>query len=426
MHRQTCAESDSPSNVIARPLGRSDPGSPRDVAGLQGRASDNDGGVWFNHHAEAVFRLCRRAICCGPALILGVAYFTVIPDASPTAVSLEHLTAALRRAGVLPNGRVSSFVIEGSRNTILSRITRLRLVYEGSSDAPRTVILKTAHPDRKGGTGNAGRHEVEFYTQVAATMAGGVVPRCFEAKWEPRTNAWHILLEDLNESHCIAPPWPMPPTMQQCASIVRARARFQAAWWDDPRLGISVGTWPDADNKVQNLAADIDIFIDRMGDSLPRHRLKLYQRLLEAAPRLLARTSTRRNLTINQGDAHVWNCFLPRNSSSEDVRIFDWDSWCIDTGTRDLAYMMAIHWYPDLRREREQPLLDHYHAALVAHGVAGYDRSALEADYRLSVLWQITTPVWQAVHDIPPVIWWNNLGRVLLAVDDLGCGDLLA
>jgi hypothetical protein len=36
------------------------------------------------------------------------------------------------------------------------------------------------------------------------------------------------------------------------------------------------------------------------------------------------------------------------------------------------------------------------------------------------------TPVWQLSGNIPPVIWWNNLERVLLAVDDLGCQDLLA
>jgi hypothetical protein len=27
--------------------------------------------------------------------------------------------------------------------------------------------------------------------------------------------------------------------------------------------------------------------------------------------------------------------------------------------------------------------------------------------------------------NIPAVIWWNNLERILLAVDDLGCRDLL-
>jgi hypothetical protein len=103
------------------------------------------------------------------------------------------------------------------------------------------------------------------------------------------------------------------------------------------------------------------------------------------------------------------------------VRFFDWDSWRVDVGTDDLAYMMALHWYPDLRREFARPLLDHYHARLVAHGVTGYDRHALDDDYRLSVLWQIATPVWQSSNDIPPLIWWNNLGRAFLAIDDLGC-----
>ena len=57
--------------------------------------------------------------------------------------------------------------------------------------------------------------------------------------------------------------------------------------------------------------------------------------------------------------------------------------------------------------------------------MTGYDRRALDDDYRLSVLWQIATPVWQAAYDIPPLIWWNNLGRIFLAVDDLGCHELL-
>ena len=73
-------------------------------------------------------------------------------------------------------------------------------------------------------------------------------------------------------------------------------------------------------------------------------------------------------------------------------------------------------WHPNIGR---------YHAVLEAHGVRGYDRSRFEDDYRLSVLWHITTPVWQAANNIPPIIWWNNLERIMLAVDDLGCRELL-
>jgi hypothetical protein len=38
---------------------------------------------------------------------------------------------------------------------------------------------------------------------------------------------------------------------------------------------------------------------------------------------------------------------------------------------------------------------------------------------------QITTPMWQANHGLVPVIWWNNLERIMVAVHDLGCLDLL-
>ena len=56
--------------------------------------------------------------------------------------------------------------------------------------------------------------------------------------------------------------------------------------------------------------------------------------------------------------------------------------------------MMAVHWYPERRRRLERPCLARYPAALVAHGVRGYDFDTLWRDYRLSVLWQITTPIW--------------------------------
>jgi hypothetical protein len=91
----------------------------------------------------------------------------------------------------------------------------------------------------------------------------------------------------------------------------------------------------------------------------------------------------------------------------------------------DLAYMLALHWYPDRRRRMEQPLLDCYHSALLESGVEGYDRAALTEDYRLAVLWQTTTPIWQAMSNLPPLIWWNNLERIFLAADDLNCRELL-
>jgi hypothetical protein len=353
-----------------------------------------------------------------------------VVDSLPSAADARHLSAALQRSGVLGVGRVRDVVIEHSRTTVLSRIVRLRLSYDGAAvDAPSTVIFKTGLPERAGASWHAGRQEVAFYTQVAPLMPTRLVPRCFDALWDATANAWYLLLEDLTDSHVIATPWPLPPTLEQCVSIIQARAHFHAQWWDDARLGTSAGTWtgPHAMNSHLNTLAERFVrFADRLGGCLDGERRTLYERFFAAAPRLLARYYAHRNLTIVHGDAHVWNTFLPRDGSGQDVRFFDWDCWRVDLGSDALAYMMALHWYPDLRRRFEPSLLDRYHEALVAHGVQGYDRRALQEDYRLSVLWQMATPVWQAANDIPPVIWWNNFERIMLAVDDLGCRELLA
>jgi thiamine kinase-like enzyme len=346
----------------------------------------------------------------------------------PSAAAPERLSKTLRQCGALRDGHVREVVVESSRATLLSRIIRLRLVYEGDArDAPLSVIFKTGLPERLSDSWTGGRQEVAFYTQVAAVMSKGLVPRCFEAHWDSDTNAWHLLLEDLTDTHVVATTWPLPPTTEQCEQILRALARLHAEWWDHPRLGVSVGAWLDADSIDQHLQRFTDRFrnfADRLGDRLSRERRDLYEQFIDAAPRLLARYHSHQNMSVVHGDAHVWNYLLPRNGG-DDARLFDWDAWRIGVASGDLAYMMATHWYPDRRRRMERPLLDHYHATLVADGVRGYDRRALADDYRLSVLWQIMTPVWQSGIGLPPVIWWSHIERIMLAIDDLGCREWL-
>ena len=350
------------------------------------------------------------------------------PSLPPTA-DVESLTQALRRAGVLGAGRVASVAVEASYPTVMSHIFRLRPSYEAApADAPATLIVKAGLVDRPGGPWFGGRMEVAFYAEVAAAMPAGLTPRCFDAQWDEATGAWHLLLEDLTESHKTASAWPVPPSIADSERIVRTRARFQAAWWNDPRLGTTVGTRPDAAaaaEGMQRLAGQYAAFADALGDRLSAGRRRLYERLFAEAERLGAEARATRPVTIVQGDAHAWNCFLPRSGALDGARLFDWDAWRVDTGTDDLAYMMALHWYPELRQRAETPLLDAFHDELLARGVPGYDRRALQEDYRLSVLWQILTPVWHHAARIPPVIWWNNLERIHLAADDLGCRELL-
>jgi hypothetical protein len=71
---------------------------------------------------------------------------------------------------------------------------------------------------------------------------------------------------------------------------------------------------------------------------------------------------------------------------------------------------------------------------VVARPLPHHDRGSRHHPIRSSVP-RCGLPPFRAVADrntgvavnanIPPVIWWNNLERIMLAVDDLGCRDLL-
>ncbi|WP_316179183.1 MULTISPECIES: phosphotransferase [unclassified Bradyrhizobium] len=347
----------------------------------------------------------------------------------PSAAEPAALTATMRDAGVLDSGTVSDVTVISDRPMLVSRIIRLGLTYDGAApDAPKTLILKTPLPAFAKTLWQGGRHEVTFYRELARVMPPRLVPGGFGGAWDEGAMTWHLLLEDLTDTHRMATQWPLPPTVPDAERIVRALARLHAAWWDDPRLGVSVGSFATPEQTAANVsefAGHYARFADQLGDRLSAERRAIYERFLAATPQLLERYHSRRNLSIAHGDAHVWNFLVPKAAGSDDVRVFDFDHWRINVPAQDLAYMIALHLFPERRSVVERPLLDCYHETLVAHGVTGYDRAALDRDYRYAVLWHITKPVWQWAIEIPPLIWWAHLERIFRAIDDLGCRDLL-
>jgi hypothetical protein len=331
-----------------------------------------------------------------------------------------------KRLGEILGRKVSAVTVESQNPTIVSYVWRLKLDYEGEAGPP-TLFLKTRNRN-KPEVAKFGHQEIAFYRRLAPETPAGSLVHCHEAHLDETTGDWHLLLEDLRDTHASPSAWPFPPKKADSETVIRTFARFHAAWWDDKRLGAGIGTWgdpagvPQAQKQMTDAVAKL---ADTLGDRLPADKRSFYVRLIECTGPLGARYHSRRNMTIVHGDAHVWNCFLPKPGSAATPKLFDWDGWRIDYATDDLAYQMALHWYPDLRREREMHLLDAYHDELLKQGVAGYERQALQDDYRLSVLWTTMTPVWQHAHGIPPWIWWSHLARIHMAVDDLGCRELL-
>ena len=347
----------------------------------------------------------------------------------PSWLTTEWLTDVPRESRDLSSGRVESFEIESARDTLISSVGRIRLMYSGTSDAaPRFLFLKTLRDDLGGAMLRGHRREAEFYASVAPPTPADLLPRCYDATFLDDGPVFRLLFEDLSDTHDVVSAWPIPPTFEQCERIVQTYARFHAFWWDHRELGTSVGrfvTPEELKNFLGEYQRRFAMFVDTLGDRLSPERRRRYERAIDAGERLLERRRSNRNLTIVHGDAHVWNLLYPREGASDSVRLIDWDSWQVDVATDDLAYMMAVHWYPERRRLLERRYLELYHAALLEGGVAGYGFDALWEDYRLSVVWQLVIPVWQCSLKLGAWIWWGHLERVMLAFDDLGCADLL-
>src|SRR5689334_7187780 len=72
--------------------------------------------------------------------------------------------------------------------------------------------------------GKEALHEIE---------PGAVVPRYFDAHDADATTPWHLVLEDLTDTHALATEWPLPPSEARCRAIMGSLGRFHAAWWED-------------------------------------------------------------------------------------------------------------------------------------------------------------------------------------------------
>ena len=347
----------------------------------------------------------------------------------PSSLTAGHLTDLLVRAGRLPGGgRVTAVAEETTRTTLISTLVRLRLEYAGDAKtAPPHLLVKAPRTDCTFSFIDQGRRETAFYTEVAPRSPGDLLTTCFEGVVSEGDGPCYVVIEDLSATHHVLSDWPVAPTREHCERLLESLARFHAAWWDHTALGSSVGRFVDEAefaSYVERFEEGWITFRALLGERLSPERTDRYARVLRAMPRLFDRYRSRRHLTIVHGDAHWWNALFP-NEGADAVRIIDWAGWRIGVASGDLAYMMALHWYPERRARLEEPLLRHYHDRLVTHGVRGYGFDALVDDYRLSAVWQLTLPVWQATAKLPPVIWWSHLERAMLAFDDLGCAALL-
>ena len=305
---------------------------------------------------------------------------------------------------------VADLAIDLELETPISKLVFLKATYS-AADLPRHLVVKTPH--------SAENSEVQFYRQLAPLMETPPVVRCVATIEDTNT----IVIEDLRSTHD-HPPWPVPPSRTQCERAVEALARVHAQWWESPELGHEIGkpnTTESLTTMVHGIAANLPSFFDTFGDGLTAETHKIYEQVFSSKLNPWLRLTDPRALTIVHGDAHTWNFLFPRVGDGP-AFLFDWQTWHVDVGARDLAFMMALHWYPSRRREIERPLLRRYHEELSR---PDYSFDDLWLDYRRCVVRNLTIPIIFWSRGMKPEYWWHRLECAVAAYLDLECEELL-
>jgi thiamine kinase-like enzyme len=352
------------------------------------------------------------------------------PITTEEQITPDWLMNILRQNGHLVQGSVIALDKECFK-TLFSLFYRLEAHY--SNDAapalPSKMLLKLPLPDNEASL-KMGKDEVFVYNTLTKSMNDPPVVPFFDAVHSPITQRWQILMEDLSNSH-FQPEVPVPPSRRHCELCVETLAQFHAFWWEHPSLGAEIGQLLDTESLTEIVAQirkNLSSCIDYLGDRLSPNRRRAYEEAMEfALPFFMRRlTSIERN-TLIHGDAHMWNFLHPKDPEKGRAFLIDLaTSNRIRPPTNDLAYMIALQWYPERRDLMEESLIRHYHSSLLSYGVKGYAWEDCWLDYRLSVISHMFTPVFQwAGGQIPASVWWHNLERISEAYKDLNCAELL-
>jgi len=239
------------------------------------------------------------------------------------------------------------------------------------------------------------------------------------------TGASHLLLLDLSDTHETCRD---PLHERNSEQAVERLACLHAFWWDHPRLGRDIGSFPTEEERQQGWAnADkaTSEFLMALGDQLRSEWRLVYERVVRSLPYLGRRHMQGRNLTLVHGDAHLGNFLFPREAAGGPTYMIDWQFWHPTVGGTDLAFMIATEWEPSVRRRLDRSLLRRYHDTLLQHRVQGYDWDNCWDDYRLSViLVSLFIPVWRW-----SIFKWEadirTVAKSMAAFEELGCAELL-
>ncbi|MGH2628197.1 MAG: hypothetical protein ACRDHY_16280, partial [Anaerolineales bacterium] len=231
-------------------------------------------------------------------------------------VTGDWLTAVLTRSGALEEGAVDRFEVADVQQRELSTGAALKLIFKPGSrgSLPERLFLKMVNTDFDNDEPLL-PSEVDYYAKDYLGAKGVPIVRCYDAALSEDSRRYHILLDDVSETHVRA--FERPLTLGQGLALAEGLAAMHAHWWGGERLGqggIPVPSPEAIERFVAISRGGVEYILECCAHELAPHWPQTILDLYEHHTRVLIdRARDPRGFTLIHGDSGPGNVLVPRN-----------------------------------------------------------------------------------------------------------------
>ena len=310
---------------------------------------------------------------------MSIKAFPILPEQMTAAWLESALGVGVANVEVEPIGEGAGFA--GS-------VYRVRTEYKESDAAlPETLIWKTVSDDARTRdfltTLGVYEREARFYGQLADGLR--IAPRSYFSRFDAEEGTFCLIIKDV--SYLNAGDQVEGCKFEEALAVVREAARLHSAFWSDgvdDRLGW-VPTFDGGSGYFERMHSVAWRRLAQTMEGIP-------EGLVEAARRIGPRVSdvktrlSKEPLTLVHGDLRLDNIFFDRDPSADGIKLIDWQAIRRGRGAYDLAYFLSTSVPSEMRKSRQDELVEAYVETLRAHGVEGYSTEDCREDFGWALL----------------------------------------
>lgn len=345
-------------------------------------------------------------------------------------INLEWLQEVLNRnfgenSAEIEDLQITEFESSNSNTAII----KIKYKDNPSNNYPTSFFIKFCRQDDRFIVDS----EYLYYTEDYKGLENAPLPKCLDAEFSKEKNSYHILLEDLSQTHYSNKD--IPPTRQHTFNVTKELAKLHACRWTNKSTSLQneIKISEQINKYIEHISNGLLPIIKSVKSEFTQESIDRIERIFQFHPqKMKERAKNTTGMTLIHGDPNPSNILSPNNPNGKtyiiDRQPFKWSltHWL---GVYDIAYMIVPFWAVNDRRSLEKDMIQHYHQSLVKFGVKDYSFENCLEDYKLCVAHGIYTAIEWGTNEKDIVnmkwLWQKQLKRSLTAFTDWKCDELL-